>query len=671
MKVKLFASLLVSLFFILPIFSQESSAVKFGKISPDDFKTTIYSIDSGAAAVIIADKGSTEIVGNSKGWFSLEFKHFKRIHILNKNGYDAADIQVLLFANDGLEEELQGLKAVTYNLENNKVAETKLDKKAVFTDKRSKKLVVKKFTLPNIKEGSIIEFEYTVKSDFLFNLQPWEFQGEYPRLWSEYVVRMPEFMGYIFLSQGYHPYHIKDNKNKLQTFSIMDNSGTTRTEHYSLNANVTDFRWVMKDVSALKEESFTSTLNNHIAKIEFQLSDYRYPLTPKKIMGSWEQASGELLKSENFGANLSKDNGWLGDVVKEATKGATNDLDKAKKIYAFVRDNMTCTNYGRLYLEKTLKNILKDKSGNEAELNLLLTAILIRAGFTVDPVLLSTRSHGYAYELYPLMDKFNYVISRLDLGGKHYFLDASQPRLGFGKLGYESYNGHARVINVAASPLDFKADSLIEGKMTSVFIVNNDKGKLIGKMQQVPGFYESFNMRNNIKENGKDKLFSDIKKEFNAEIEILDSKIDSLDQYDHPLGINYDFQFTTDNEDILYFNPMFSEAWKENPFKSADRFYPVEMPYTIDETYILRIDIPNGYEVDELPKQIMVKLNEDDDGSFEYRLSNSKGAISLRSRIRLSRAFFHPEEYDTLREFFNLVVKKHSEQIVFKRKANP
>lgn len=671
MKFKLFASFICTLIYILPGSAQENSSAKFGKISPDDFKTKVYAIDSSAAAVIIADKGSTEIVGNSKGWFSLEFKHFKRIHILNKNGYDAADVQVLLFTDDDMEEDLQGLKAVTYNLEGNKVTETKMDKKAVFTDKRSKKLMVKKFTLPNIKEGSIIEFEYTVKSDFLFNLQPWEFQGQYPRLWSEYVVRMPEFMGYIFLSQGYHPYHIKDNKNKMQTFSIMDNSGTTRTEHYSLNANVTDYRWVMKDVPALKEESFTSTLENHIAKIEFQLSDYRYPLTPKKIMGSWEQASVELLKSENFGSTLTKDNGWLSDVVNEATTGATNDLDKAKKIYAYVRDNMTCTNYGRLYLEKTLKNTLKDKSGNEAELNLLLTAMLIKAGFKADPVMLSTRSHGYTYELYPLMDKFNYVISRLELGGNHYFLDASQPRLGFGRLSYESYNGHARVINSSATAVDFKADSIMEGKVSSVFIVNSDKGKLIGKMQQVPGFYESFAMRNNIKENGKDKLFSDIKKEFNADIEILQSKIDSLDNYDQPIGINYDFQFTTENEDILYFNPMFSEAWKENPFKSADRFYPVEMPYTLDETYLLRIDVPEGYEVDELPKQIMVKLNEDGDGSFEYRLAHSNGAISLRSRIRLSRAFFHPEEYDTLREFFNLVVKKHSEQIVFKRKANP
>jgi hypothetical protein len=92
------------------------------------------------------------------------------------------------------------------------------------------------------------------------------------------------------------------------------------------------------------------------------------------------------------------------------------------------------------------------------------------------------------------------------------------------------------------------------------------------------------------------------------------------------------------------------------------------MPYTIDNTHILQLEVPKGYVVDELPKQLVLKLNEQGDGTFEYRITESNGTISLRSRLRLNRSFFLPEEYDMLREFFNLVVKKHSEQIVFKKK---
>ena len=76
--------------------AQEKAPAKFGKVSPSDFKT-FYSIDSNASAVIIADVGSTEMVGNSKGGFSLEFKCYRRAQILGKNGYDIGDVSIVLY----------------------------------------------------------------------------------------------------------------------------------------------------------------------------------------------------------------------------------------------------------------------------------------------------------------------------------------------------------------------------------------------------------------------------------------------------------------------------------------------------------------------------------------------------------------------------------------------
>jgi len=68
----------------------EKVPVKFGKVSADDFKK-VYSIDSSAYAVVIADVGYSSFVGNNSGWFSLEFERQVRIHILNKNAYDVAN----------------------------------------------------------------------------------------------------------------------------------------------------------------------------------------------------------------------------------------------------------------------------------------------------------------------------------------------------------------------------------------------------------------------------------------------------------------------------------------------------------------------------------------------------------------------------------------------------
>jgi hypothetical protein len=113
---------------------------------------------------------------------------------------------------------------------------------------------------------------------------------------------------------------------------------------------------------------------------------------------------------------------------------------------------------------------------------------------------------------------------------------------------------------------------------------------------------------------------------------------------------------------------MFGEGFDKNPFTAAERYYPVEMPYTMDQTYLLTMEIPKGYEVDELPKQLVAKLDEEQSAYFEYRISVSGTTISLRSRITMNRANYHPDEYESLRAFFNMVVNKQNEQIVFKKK---
>jgi hypothetical protein len=191
----------------------------------------------------------------------------------------------------------------------------------------------------------------------------------------------------------------------------------------------------------------------------------------------------------------------------------------------------------------------------------------------------------------------------------------------------------------------------------------------VGKMRQHLGYFESYNTRQRIKEKGKDEFFKEVKKEYGFDVEIKNPTIDSLNNYEHGLTIQYEFNPEAPSEDIIYINPLFGEGYKENPFKSAERTYPVEMPYTFDETYLLTMDIPAGYVIDELPKPSIVKFNEEGECLFEYLVSQSNNVISMRSRIKFKRATFQPEEYEVLRAFFDMIVKKQNEQIVFKKKS--
>jgi len=649
------------------VHAQEKSPVKFGKIAPADF-TIKQTYDSGASAVVIADIGNSVFEGNSKGWFSLAYKRFRRVKIIDQKGFDAAKEEIELYTDGSAEEKLDDLKAYTYNLENGKVVETKLEASSVFKDKLDKNRTVRKFTFPAVKEGSIIEYSYTIKSDFLFNLQPWTFQSEYPCLWSEYQVDIPEFFQYVTLNQGYMKIDMKADSYPT-TFRVTIPGGADRDEQVTLNGTVYTNRWVIKNIPAMKEENYTSSLKNYVSKVEFQLAAYQFQGQMRHdMMGNWKLLGEKLMLEDRFGSGLSKNNNWLDNDLKNVTAGAGTKLQKAQKIFAYVRDNTTCTAHSARYIESSLKDAYTKHSGSVADINLLLIAMLRHEGINADPVLLSTKAHGFTNEIYPLIDRFNYVTCRAEIDGISYDLDASNPYNGFDHLPAYCYNGHARVITKdMATPVYFEADSLIERKTTTVFINNDEKEGMTGSFKSQLGYYESHSLREKLKGASKDYL-KDIKSGNSFELKVAEAGIDSLKMPDVPALIHYDFTFKPSaDENIIYFNPMLSEGYKENPFKSANRQYPVEMSYAFDETYVLNMEIPKGYVAEEIPKSVKVAFNEDE-GSFEYLVQKSEDNIQFRARVRLNKATFTPEDYSSLRDFFGFIVKKENEQIVLKKK---
>lgn len=636
---------------VVTVSAQDKCPVKFGHVTPEDFDISKYKVDSNANGVIIADYGTSSYTYNFGG-FSIEYTRQRRVKIINKNGFDLATVEIQLYNEV---ENLLSVKATTYNLENGKVVETKLPSDAIFDTKEDDNHTVKKFTLPAIKEGTIIEYSYTVKSLSALYLRPWIFQTSYPTVWSEYEAHIPDFIQYVFLSQGYEPYY----KNVESSHADILIRGTDN-----------DYDWCMRNVPAIKEEKFTTTINNYVAKIEFQLSSLRIPnQIERDYMDSWQKVTDDLLKDQYFGGDLNKNNGWLHDDIKSVTQGAISDDDKARLIYYYVKNNIKCTDQNGIVLTKSIKQTFKDKNGSVADINLLLVAMLRYINLKANPIILSTREHGYINKIYPLVSKFNYVICQLVINGDTSYLDATKSYLGFARLDANCYNGQARTVDSAATPVYFLADSLSERKVT-IATVLSDSSDMVANVQFNPGYYESSDIRKKITAKGKDDFIENIKLGYTDEAAVSNVKFKYLDSCEKPLQMKYAVTYNGySKDDVIYFNPMLGSGYKENYFKSAERKYPVEMPYTMDETYLLNMKIPDGYEIDELPKSVRVVFNDEEDGFFEYMIEVNDNMISLRSRIKLTQATFDPDEYQTLRNFFDYIVKKHNEQFVFKKKT--
>ena len=176
-------------------FSQEKSKVQFGKVTPADFAIPPSpAIDTNTNAVILSDIGSVHFVGNNKGWVSYVYQRQTRIKLLNKRAFgDLATIAVRLYTGGEDAEKLDKVSASTYNLENGQVVETKLNKTDIFQTRLNKWYLEDKFTLPAVKDNSIIEYTYTITSPYNSEFPAWEFQWKnYPCLWSEFQFNIPQ-----------------------------------------------------------------------------------------------------------------------------------------------------------------------------------------------------------------------------------------------------------------------------------------------------------------------------------------------------------------------------------------------------------------------------------------------------------------------------------------------
>lgn len=423
---------------------------------------------------------------------------------------------------------------------------------------------------------------------------------------------------------------------------------------------------VMKDVPSLKEEPYTSTLANHVSRIDFQLSGYSQPLNNTRIMGDWKATCQKLLSYDDFGADLYKSNSWLGDILLPMVPTDSSDLYKAKLIYNYVRDNYKSNGrYGILMTKAGLKNVVKEKGGKVADINLLLTAMLRYAKINAHAVILSTSENGVAHTFYPLINQYNYVVAKAQIDGKTYLLDGSQPMLSFGTLLPNCYNGLARTIYEGGEPIYLSSDSIREASQIMIALKPDENGSLVGELVKSPGKYESIRLRAQYEQDGNEGLRKTIEGQL-ASTMSLDS-INFEIESEEKTRLFYKYKLNGGGDHLISIMPLQTEAMKKNPFSSAKRTYPIEMPYGFDETLQFSIQIPQGYAVDEIPKSIVISLDEERLCTYRYTIKQEGEEVNVLSRFVFKRANFDPDEYETLRAFFDMVVKKQNESIVLKK----
>jgi len=674
---------LILCFAINHLIAQEAPKVRYGKPDIEELKMKTYLPDTTADAVILYDEGQSVVrYDASDGAFVLTFDRFVRIKILKQSGTSWGTFKIPIYSFNANKEEFKGINGITYNLEGEKPVKSEMKKDAVFQERENKYWESAKFSLPAVKVGSVIDLKYTIHSPFLWNLQPWAFQYSIPVKWSQYEVVYPEFFSYNHTSMGYHKLNSSDQKTKNETISTTvtyegsRNNGVgsgrqKEIESFSYMANV--YNYTAKDVPAIKEEPFLTTIENYTTKIKFELSSRDYTKIGgdfKNYTTSWNDVVKQLINDPDFGGQIKPGN-FVKETVEKLTAGKTTEKSKALAIYDYVQHNLKWDETKTYMPSKPLRKILDEKIGNSAEINLILLTMLQKAGISADPVILSTRSHGILTPVHASLSDCNYIIVRATIDNKPVLMDATEPNLPAGLLPYRCLNGKGVLVKTDLSE-DIELTNVPSGT-TTMATLEIKQGKLTGKILNKLIGLDAFDFRQEVKKAGGPDAQFKLLKEKAEGIEYLNYSYPKIDSLYSDVNKSYDVNIESNGDEdasILYIYPLATKRMTKNPFTTITREYPVDfgVPYT--ESFKLNLTIPDGYQVEELPKSKSFVLD-DKVGVFTYQIAQMDKRVVLNMRLSILKSFFLPSEYSNLKSFFDLIVAKEAEQIVLKKIVTP
>ena len=619
-----------------------------------------FELDTSAEAIVLYER-HTNSVGSQR--------IRKIIKIIKKSGVSYADVLIPIPAGSHFVNNVHGC---TYNLESGKIIKQELSKDNVGMEQTD---VIKeeKISMPAVKEGSIIDYSYEIEnSNNFFVIATWHVQENIPKLYCRLDVSAPD----LYTLDPYDqvvPVYLQVNEDK---------KGVTDANlpySYTYQEDRTKGYWVRRNVKAFENEPYLSDKSNYCETMYVYLqSVQRYGLLAEYLkkfglqtLDTWRDIN-KIMVHVFFNKPLLVSEQPLKDKARELAGNDTSDLSVAKKIFRYVDDNITSTGVHSIFDNNQLSKVLKDRSGSNADVNLLLIAMLRSRGISCSPVMVATKDNGTPITGRPDFFKYDYLICQLRINGEKYYLDASDSYLPFGVLPRNCLNGFAWVVDSKDSGGVMLTPDMAKDKgLFSVTTTNNSLTDYTLGFKYYYGEEEARDLREEWNEDSTKikKYIMATFKNSSMDVKLKQYSVQNLANPDGKLVLEFSIGMDWGNSSLVYFNPYLIRDFEQAPFKTATRRYPVDMPYTQNHTFICKLQLPNGYAMDEVPKSGIIKM--DDKVQYKNMVSYDKEAntLNIDARLQLQRLNFPVSEYDVLKEFFDKMMQEQQTNIVLKKQS--
>lgn len=445
---------------------------KYGKLDEKEIALKEY---QGADAVILSDYGEYKFDGIT-GVVYLEFTRHLRIKILTEAGLRYATQQIpyydLLSAYSHPYNQSYTLRAQTLNVDaKGKVVASKVKSRFKIIKGPDENFnATVSIIFPDVKPGSIIEYEINIPTTETVNPSPWMVQYDIPVLRNELRIITPQEFNY-----GVKQYNM--DYSDVSEFKSIATSIQFPGKSVVYNGN--QFRFVRENVPSLPYPGSDLDFNNSRMFVKFMLDfasksflfpkmteifkatepEYRYLTKSEKQLvlehsgyilykkPDLQKIAKDLNKSQRFGTPLILNMG-LNDTIWKIMRMYDTDQDKVMAVYDFVRNQAEWNKQYRIFVDAgvplffvkladrfakepvkmntTLQKVIQKQQGTSSEINAILINSLRAAGFKANPVLVSTLNNCYLDTSFFNLHQFNHLIAAVELDGQVIFLDAVQ-----------------------------------------------------------------------------------------------------------------------------------------------------------------------------------------------------------------------------------------------------
>lgn len=633
---------------------------KFGKITPNDFTSPAETADTTADAIYIYNIGETTFKYLADHAI-LSTKVRVRMRILTEKGRDYANQAVVINSSakkaNAENDQVRNISAMSYNLENGQVTKTEMQRKYVNQETVDERTCRIKFAIPDVKVGSIIEYQYTIDSPRYTYLPSWYLQANEPVAYSYYDVTFPEWFLYNVESRG----ECKFNLTKANA-----------TVHLNVNGkayNIDGVRYIIEgyDLPSLKNEKYVWCTNDYATRLDFELQGVQIPgELYKNYTNSWDDVREFLSVSADYKSFLKIKNPLAEEMQSMSLEGMTVP-DKASKLFTLLQSKMKWNKNYSITCDSPLK-AYKNGQGSNAEMNFIYMSMLRDAGIKCTPLLLRLRNRGRLPITHPSIDKLStFVVAITDDSGSLYFADGSAE--------HGDINVLPRQLLTEGVPFDakFTTDNILNlADLTGTSVTQliqgiiSPDGKFAGSRRVTFTGVNALGVKDAY-HNAEDSIAFVNKIEESEDIRVKSLWMKGINGTGRSVIMQNAFekQFTLTGN-MLYVNPMVVRDVSSNPFTNAQRSLPVQFPFLETRKYIVEFTVPDDYTIESLPENASYTLG--NDCEVQIQVASNGNTIKTQYVFITGNTFIEVSRYKELQDFWQHVMDVNSKKIILKKK---